>query len=133
MKNVFDFSTATTVITGAYPLINNNTVVDYFLARMAPTARNEFVVDLIVRLDGAKPIKAPIIDRVVEELDGLYDKTDVTNVLSRFEEDSFVEYVAWLKGGYTTLEGEVVPFVKPDEDGLVATATAIEKMINARA
>lgn len=133
MGNVFDFETTTIAITGAYPLVKNDTVVNYFLARTAPATRNELVVGLIMRLDGSKPIKAPLIDKVIEGLDNLYDSTDVTNVLSPFEEDSFLEYLAWLKGGYTTLEGEVVPFVKPDEDGLVAAAAAIEKMINTRA
>lgn len=131
MKNAFDFETTTIAITGAYPLIKDNAIVDYLIARMAPMTRNELVVGLIVRLDGNKPLKAPIIDRVVEELDGLYDNTDVGNVLSPFEEDLFLEYLAWLKGGYTTLEGEVVPFVKPDEDGLTVAASAIEKMTKA--
>ena len=133
MKHIFDFNTATPEINGAYPLVKDNAIVDYLISMVAPATRNELVVELIMRLDGNKPMSAPIIDKVVEALDSLYDRTDVTNVLSPFEEDSFLEYVAWLKGGYTTLDGEVVPFVKPDEDGLVVAAMAIEKMIRARA
>lgn len=149
MKHVFDFETTTIAITGTYPLINNDRVANYLLAKvngaqedlveagkalaMAPMGRDQFVAALVELLDGNKPQNSWLVDTVASALDNIYDRTDVTNVLSRFEEDSFVEYVAWLKGGYTTLEGDVVPFVKPDEDGLAVAATAIEKMINARA
>ena len=133
MEHAFDFNTATPEITGAYPLVKDNAIVDYLISMVAPATRNELVVELIMRLDGNKPIEAPIVDKVVSALDNLYDRTHVTSVLSPFEEDSFLEYVAWLKGGYTCLDGEVVPFVKPDEDGLVVAAMAIEKMIRARA
>lgn len=145
MKHVFDFETATTKITGAYTLINDQSVVDYLLAKvnkaeeervergesfaMAPMSYAQFVVGVAKIFYGDKPEKNQILDEIIEALNELYDKTDVTNVLSPFEEDSFIEYLAWLKGGYTTLDGEVVPFVKPDEDGLVVAATAIKKML----
>ena len=130
MKNV---ETTTVEITGAYPLIKDNAIVDYLISMVAPTTRNELVVGLIVRLEGEKPIKSPIIDKVVSALDNLYDRTHITSVLSPFEEDTFLEYVAWLKGGYSTFDGEVVPFVKPDEDDLLVVARAIDKMIKDRA
>lgn len=136
-------------ITGVFPLINNDSVVDYLLAKvnnaeeervergesfaMAPMSYAQFVVGVTKIFYGDKPEKNQIIDEIIGALNELYDKTDVTNILSPFEEDSFIEYLAWLKGGYTTLDGEVVPFVKPDEDGLVVAATAIEKMVKARA
>ena len=149
MKNVFDYETEKITITGAFPLIHNRRVVDYLLVKvnnaeeervergesfaMAPMSYAGFVVDVAKIFYGDKPEKNQILDEIIGALNDLYDKTDVTNVLSPSEEDSFIEYLAWLKGGYTTLEGDVVPFVKPDEDGLVVAATVIDKMINARA
>ena len=132
-------------ITGAFPIIHNDCVVDYLLTKvnsaeeervergesfaMAPMSYAQFVVGVAKMFYGDKPDKNQILDEIIDALDNLYDKSDVTKVMSPVEEDAFIEYIAWLKGGYTTLDGEVVPFVKPDEEGLVVTATAIEKMV----
>ena len=154
MKNVFDFETAKITITGAFPLIHNRSVVDYLLAKvnnaeearvergelfaMAPMSYAGFVVGVAKIFYGDKPEKNQILDEIVAVLDNLYDRTDVTapgviGTINAEEEEALVEYLLWLKGGYTDLDGEHVDAEKPDEDTLYTVSTAIYKMINARA
>lgn len=138
MKNVFDFEKAKIEVTGAWPLIDNV----YFLFSKVLKGNEEvrnvdgnkrtwLIAKLTQLLDGPKPEKSSILDIIVEALDSLYDETDVNIVLTAEEDDSFIEYLAWLKGGLPC-DGDIIPFVKPDRNDLMEASIAIYKMVHAR-
>ena len=154
MKHVFDFETAKITITGAFPIVHNRSVTDYLLAKvnnaeeervergesfaMAPMSYAQFVVGVTKIFYGDKPEKNQIIDEIVGALNELYDKTEVTapgviGTINTEEEEALVDYLMWLKGGYTDLDGEHVDAEKPDENTLYVASTAIYKMVKARA
>ena len=137
-------------ITGAFPLVHNRSVVDYLLAKvndaekeraergesfaMAPMSYAGFVVGVAKMLYGNEPQRGQILDEIVGALNELYDKTDVTapgviGDINPEEEEALVEYLLWLKGGYTDLDGEHVDAEKPDENTLYVASTAIYKMV----
>lgn len=138
MKNVFDYESAKIEVTGAWPLIDNV----YFLfskvlkgneemRRVEGSKRAWLIAKLTQLLDGPKPEKSEILDIIVEALDSLYDETDVNIVLTAEEDDFFIEYLAWLKGGLPC-DGENIPFIKLDRNGLMEASVAIYKMVHAR-
>lgn len=154
MKNVFDFETAKITITGAFPIIHNRSVTDYLLAKvnnaegervergesfaMAPMSYAQFVVGVAKIFYVDKPEKNQILDEIVAALEELYDKTEVTapgviGTINAEEEEALVDYLLWLKEGYTDLDGEHVDAERPDEDTLYVASTAIYKMVKARA
>ena len=139
MKNVFDFETAKIEVTGAWPLIDNV----YFLffkvlkrneemRKVDGNKRTWLIAKLTQVLDGPKPEKSDILDIVIEALDSLYDETNIDVVLTSEEDDAFIEYLAWLKGGLPC-DGDIVPFAKPDKNDLMEVSVAIYKMVHARA
>lgn len=138
MKNVFDFEKAKIEVTGAWPLIDNV----YFLfskvlkgneemRKVDGNKRTWLIAKLIQLLDGPKPEKSDILDIVVEAIDSLYDETDVNMVLLTEEDNAFIEYLAWLKGGLPC-DGDIIPFAKPDRNDLITASIAIYKMVHAR-
>ena len=82
-------------------------------------------------LDGPNPEKSDILDVVVKALDDLYDETNVNIVLTTEEDDAFIEYLAWLKGGLPC-DGDIIPFAKPNRNDLTTASIAIYKMVHAR-
>ena len=139
MKNVFDFENAKIEVTGAWPLIDNipfcfSNVLkkNEEMRKVDGSKRAWLIAKLTQLLDGPKPEKSDILDIIVEALDSLYDETNVNIILTAEEDDSFIEYLAWLKGGFPC-DGEIVPFVKPDRNDLITASVAIYKMIHARA
>lgn len=154
MKKVFDYENEKITLTGAFPLVHNRSVVDYLLAKvnnaeekrvergesfaMAPMSYAGFVVGVAKMLYGDKPQKSIVLDEIVAALNDLYDKTEVTapgviGTINPEEEEALVEYLMWLKGGYTDLDGEHVEAEKPDENTLYVASTAIYKMVKDRA
>lgn len=140
MKNVFDFENAKIEVTGAWPLIDNVYFLFFNVLKKNEKMRRVegngnkrtwLIAKLTQLLDGPKPKKSEILDIIVEALDSLYDETDVNIVLTAEEDDSFIEYLAWLKGGLPC-DGENIPFVKPDRNGLMEASIAIYKMVHAR-
>lgn len=138
MKNVFDYEKAKIEATGAWPLIDNI----YFLFQKV-LKRNEemnkvdgnkrtwLIAKLTQLLDGPKPEKNSILDDIAKALDSLYDETNINSVLTTEEDDAFIEYLAWLKGGLPC-DGEIIPFTKPDKNDLITASIAIYKMVHAR-
>lgn len=138
MKELFDYEKAKIEVTGAWPLIDNI----YFLFQKV-LKRNEemnkvdgskrtwLIAKLTQLLDGPKPEKNSILDDIAEALDSLYDETNVNSVLTAEEDDAFIEYLAWLKGGLPC-DGDIIPFAKPDRNDLITAFIAIYKMIHAR-
>ena len=138
MKEVFDYENAKVEVTGARPLIDNV----YFLfskvlkgneeiRRVEGSKRAWLIAKLTQLLDGPNPEKSEILDIIVEALDSLYDETDVNIVLTTEEDDTFIEYLAWLKGGLPC-DGNIIPFAKPDKNDLTEASVAIYKMVHAR-
>lgn len=138
MKELFDFENAKIETTGARPLIDNVYFLFFKLLKeneemrkVDGNKRTWLIAKLTQALDGPNPEKSDILDIIIEELDFLYDETDVNMVLTTEEDDAFIEYLAWLKGGLPC-DGDIVPFAKPDRSDLMEASIAIYKMVHAR-
>lgn len=139
MKELFDFEKAKIEVTGAWPLIDN---IPFCLSNVLKkneeirhvdgNKRTWLIAKLTQLLDGPNPEKNDILDIVVKALDDLYDETNVNIVLTTEEDDTFIEYLAWLKGGLPC-DGDIIPFAKPDRNDLSTASIAIYKMVYARA